>query len=85
MTTTETPSEQDAGRAHSSSLERIVKRKAGSCRFSPYYKLEWFDNSLCVWRPLQKSFPTIEQAVTGKSPGRKWRVFKVSETGREIV
>jgi hypothetical protein len=64
---------------------RIIKRRSGSCRFSPYYKLEWFDASLCVWRPLQKAFPTIALADAAKAAGRKWRTFEVSEAGRRLL
>ena len=63
----------------------INTRNKGSCRFNAYYKLEWFDVSLCVWRPLQKAFKRIEFAESAKTAGRKWRTFEVSETGRRIV
>lgn len=61
------------------------KRKSGSCRFDNYFKLEWFDTKLCVWRPLQKSFATVLQANTAKTTNKQWRVFEVSESGRTIL
>lgn len=65
--------------------KRWIKRKSGSCRFSPYFKLEWFDAALCVWRPMQKTFATLALADAAKDAGRKWRVFEVSETGRKLL
>ena len=65
--------------------EQFKKRIQGSCRFSNYYKLEWFDPKIMSWRPLQKSFQTRAMADEAKSDGRKWRVFEVSETGRKII
>lgn len=64
---------------------RTVKRTAGSCRFSPYFKLEWFDKILCVWRPLQKSFATIALAEQGMTKGKQWRMFEVSEQGMRML
>lgn len=65
--------------------EGWVKRRSGSCRFSNYYKLEWFDAALCVWRPMQRTFATIALAEKAKSKGRKWRMFEVSETERKLL
>lgn len=62
-----------------------MKRQQGSCRFSTYYKLEWFDAMLCVWRPLQKSFENIELAMQARCTEKKWRIFEVSTAGRRIV
>ena len=45
--------------------DKYIKRKQGSCRFSPYYKLEWFDSKLCVWKPRQVRYKTLEEAVPG--------------------
>jgi len=61
------------------------RRKKGSCRFATYYKLEYFDETLSVWRPLQKSFPTFADATAAMTTELKWRLFKVSETERSIV
>jgi hypothetical protein len=71
---------RDIARTHTA-----TKRKSGSCRFATYYKLEWFDASLSVWRPLQKSFGTIALANKAKSAGKAWRVFEVSENGRRVL
>lgn len=62
-----------------------TKRKRGSCRFAPYYKLEWYDTLWSVWRPLQRAFATIALANGAKAKGSKWRVFEVSETGRKLM
>jgi len=65
--------------------EKYIKRKPGSCRFSPYYKLEYFDNKICAWKPKQVRYYTIEDALKNTKPNGKWRVYKVTETGRELV
>lgn len=62
-----------------------LKRRSGSCRFSNYYKLEWFDCSICVWRPIQRTYATIELAEKAKFEGRTWRMFQISETDRRLL
>jgi len=62
-----------------------IKRKPGSCRFSPYYKLEWFDKELYVWKPRQVRYLTKEEAVSNQTSDLEWRVFEVTEDGRELV
>ena len=85
------PSPVELPQASASGVERgaeraeFVKRKSGSCRFSPYFKLEWRDERIGAWRPLQKSFPTIEAARAARAHGKTWRTFEVSETGRRII
>jgi len=61
------------------------KRKSGSCRFDNYFKPEWFDAKLCVWRPLQKAFATVLQANAAKTTEEQWRMFEVSESGRTLL
>jgi hypothetical protein len=58
------------------------KRTAGSCRFAPYYKCEWFDERLLAWRPVQTSFPT-EQAARAHFALKtgKWRIMLCTEKG----
>jgi len=60
-------------------------RNKGSCRFLPYYKLEWFDASICVWRPIQKSFATIEMAKAAQESEKHWRVIERSEKGTRVL
>jgi hypothetical protein len=66
-------------------MKPFQKRKQGSCRFSAYYKLEWFDPQIYTWRPLQKMFETRELAEAAKSDGKVWRTFEVSESGRRLL
>jgi hypothetical protein len=62
-----------------------IKRRPGSCRFSDYYKLEWRDEAMSIWRPLQKSFPTKAEAIAAMKGGRQWRIMEVTETGRRFL
>lgn len=66
-------------------MNQKQKRKSDSCRFDPYYKMEWFDHNMFVWRPMQKSFNSIEQAKAAQSKHKTWRIFEVSESGRRIL
>ena len=65
--------------------EKYIKRKPGSCRFSPYYKLEYFDNNLYVWKPIQIRYYTLDEALKKTSDDVEYRVYQVTETGRELV
>jgi hypothetical protein len=55
------------------------KRTAGSCRFDPYYKLEWYDHRIGAWRPLQRSFATFAEAEAARTKNKVWRIFEVTE------
>jgi hypothetical protein len=61
------------------------KRTAGSCRFDPYYKLEWYDPRIGAWRPLQRSFATFAEAEAARTKSKVWRIFEVTENGRAVV
>jgi hypothetical protein len=65
--------------------QEYIKRKPGSCRFSPYYKLERFDKNLYVWKPIQVRYYTLEDALKNTEANGEWRVYQVTETGRELV
>ena len=60
-------------------------RTQGSCRFEPYYKLEWRDESIGAWRPIQKSFPTINLAKAAQKVGKIWRIIERSEKGTRVL
>ena len=48
----------------------------------PLYKLEWYDSTLLVWRPLQKLYPSIEDAARiTRTDDRQWRLLEVSQHG----
>ena len=57
-------------------------RRAGSARFSVYFKIQWFDETSLAWFDLQKQFPTREAAVKAYLVGRKCRVMEITEKGR---
>ena len=61
------------------------KRKPGSCRFSPYYKLEYFDKKVYAWKPKQVRYYTLDEALKHTKPNGEWRVYEVTENGRELV
>ena len=56
-------------------------RRKNSCRFAPYYKAQWYDETTLAWRDLQKQFSTPEQAIAAFGKG-KWRVMEITEKGR---
>ena len=60
-------------------------RNRQSCRFSPYYKLEWFDVSIFSWRPIQKSFATIDLAKAAQESEKAWRIIERSEKGTRVL
>jgi hypothetical protein len=37
-------------------------RRAGSARFSTYYKVQWYDPTSLCWFDIQKQHPTAEAA-----------------------
>jgi hypothetical protein len=60
-------------------------RTKGSCRFAPYYKVEWYDATALCWRVIQKAFSTEEQARAAFLWDKKCRVQEVTEKGRNIL
>jgi hypothetical protein len=40
----------------------MAKRTAGSARFDPYWKVQWFDKTSITWRDIQRSHQTREAA-----------------------
>lgn len=59
-------------------------RVKNSCRFEPFFKLEYFDERLMVWKVIQKPFSTIEKAKSQIKLNKKFRIMKVTEKGVEI-
>ena len=48
----------------------------------PLYKLEWYDSTLMVWRPLQRLYASIEDAARiTRTDDRQWRLLEVSSHG----
>ena len=57
-------------------------RKRGSCRFEPYFKIQWYDQAAMAWRDVQKAHPT-EQAARAALPAEgKARVMRIAMDGR---
>ncbi len=63
---------------------RVLMRKPGSCRFEPYFKVQ-FQNHIMAWQDVQKAFATEEKARAAFVPGKVCRVMRVTEKGREPV
>ena len=78
-------SEKKAGASRKNGALGGRPRVQGSCRFDTYYKLEWRDETLGVWRPVQKSFATIELAKGAQKAGKTWRVIERSEKGTRVL
>jgi hypothetical protein len=65
------------------------RRRAGSVRFAPYFKLQWFDETVMAWRDVQQSYPSAWQAreasvgmtIAGRIPSA-WRVMEITMHGR---
>lgn len=62
-------------------------RRAGSVRFAPYYKLQWFDPHALAWRDVQQAFPTPQAALEASltqtvDPPRAWRIMEITMHGR---
>lgn len=59
-------------------------RTKGSCRFKAYYKIEKWDDRISVWKPIQKAFPTLQNANNARPKG-KTRIMECSEAGIKEV
>lgn len=59
-------------------------RTRGSARFSPYYKVQWYDDSTLAWRDVQRQriHPSAEQAAAAFIRGVRCRVMEVTMQGR---
>lgn len=56
-------------------------RKKGSCRFKTYYKIEvWSEKTMC-YQPIQKSYPSFNEASDAAS-SQKCRIVSVEESGK---
>ena len=58
------------------------RRRAGSVRFDPYYKLQLWDAVSVAWFDVQRRFDTPEDARAATPAGARSRVMLVTESGR---
>lgn len=63
------------------------RRRAGSVRFDPYVKVQWYDPVSLCWRDVQQSYRDEIDAVLSCPldafpRGADWRLMHVSEAGR---
>lgn len=63
----------------------MTLRVKGSCRFEPYYKAQYFDETVVAWRDVQRQFPSPESAQTAFKAGHKCRVMRVTMEGRTVL
>jgi hypothetical protein len=57
-------------------------RRAGSARFSTYYKVQWFDATSLCWFDIQKQHPNAEAARAAYLVGKQCRILEITPTGR---
>ena len=55
-------------------------RTKGSCKFDPYFKLEFWNPRAVAWSPMQRQFATEFDAMAAVKRG-KFRIMTVTETG----
>ena len=64
------------------------RRTAGSVRFDPYWKVQWWDKTSLTWRDIQKAHHTEGDATDAARiecarRETNTRLMRVTETGRE--
>ncbi len=59
-------------------------RTKGSCRFEPYYKIQ-FRNQFLAWQDIQQSYDTQEAARLDFPQDKQCRVMEITEHGRRPV
>jgi hypothetical protein len=47
-----------------------------------YYKIQFRDLISLAWKDVQKSFPSVEDAMAAFTPDKEWRVMCVTPKGR---
>lgn len=64
-----------------------IMRTKNSCRFEAYYKIEHYDHRFCVWKVIQKTFKTIDEAQKfAEGTGyEKTRIMQVTEKGIQPI
>lgn len=60
-------------------------RIRGSARFSPYYKVQWYDAITMAWRDVQHKHPSVVDARAAYLRGTRCRVMGITEQGRNPV
>ena len=57
-------------------------RRAGSARFSTYFKVQYWDARNCAWHDVQKQHATREAARAAYPKARRCRTMEISPAGR---
>jgi hypothetical protein len=58
------------------------RRRAGSVRFAPYYKVQWRDERLGAWVDVQRQHASLAEARAAFLPGVRCRVMEITMAGR---
>jgi hypothetical protein len=69
------------------------RRRAGSVRFDPYIKIQWWIPRNVSWRDVQRRFDTVADAITfaighvdgDAGPDNRFRLMSVTMDGRGPV
>ena len=57
-------------------------RTKGSCRFAPYFKVQFYEEHNLAWKDVQKQHPDEASARKAFPAGKQCRVMAVTEKGR---
>lgn len=60
----------------------MAARTADSVRFDTYYKAQFYDPTSLVWKDVQRSYGTREEAEAAFRGDATWRVMEVTPEGR---
>lgn len=61
-------------------------RNKGSCKFTPYWKIERWSAKMMCWQVIQISYQTLEAARLHAEAGRgKYRITECTENGFTIL
>jgi len=62
-------------------------RTKNSCRFEAYYKIEQYNDKLCVWVPIQKAYANLELAKCNQAlqSNNQTRIIKITMKSKEII
>lgn len=70
----------------SASQSNLIKRKRGTCRFEPYYRVQVFDVRFQTWSDIKGSYTTLDGAISRATGITKpFRIRLISEEGSKIL
>lgn len=63
----------------------LPRRRRGSVRFAPYWKLQTWRADVLAWEDVQRQYDTEDEARAAYIPGKRCRLMLVTERGRAPV